>query len=190
MNGEMKEKMNRASHSWRQSDLRRKSSLATPKGVSGTSSRNLRNKVSKAPPGSPAPWLALGIIIFFLAACAADNKKLAGQYALELQYYEYSFNFANRNMNQQAYESCTRTQILKSECFTTLVQSMLAKNISVPESYCNEIHPKEKMNMTQEAFRLVYGEIDPLLQKEIKEKLRPSKQRILQLEKIKGRCLQ
>jgi len=149
---------------------------------------SLRSKCCRADPRRPAPWMAL-LVIVFLSACT-DHRMLANQYNVELQYYEYSYNFANRNMNEQAFESCQQTHILRSECFTTLVQSLLSKNIPVPKDYCSEIHPGERMNMTMAAFKLVYGSMDADLKKEVKEKLNPSASRTGQVQSIKDRCSQ
>ena len=125
----------------------------------------------------------------FLVACT-DHSTLASEYNLELQYYQYSVNFANLDMNTEAYEACTQTKILRNECFTSLVQNFMANDIFIPKEFCDQIIPNEKMPMTMTAFEVVYNPIDEDLRAELKEKLNPSKKRINTLKQIKEECYQ
>lgn len=126
--------------------------------------------------------------MFIMTACSQDHIKLAEQYNLELRYYINSAKFSDLNMTQEAFVSCNRTEVLRSECFTTLAQDLLIKKEDIKEEICNSIIPKEKMRMTEEAFQLVYPEQDANLEAELKEKLKPSKERKLSIAKIKEEC--
>jgi hypothetical protein len=117
-----------------------------------------------------------------------SNEELAAKYKLELQYYNNAVKFAELNMNSQAIESCEMTHTLRSECFTSLTQMYMSKNITMNKSWCDEIHPQEKMNMTMKAFQMVYPEIDDPLKKELKEKISPTKQKKAALFEIRSEC--
>jgi len=133
--------------------------------------------------------LLLIVTLVILSACTTNNTELATQYKLDLQYYQYAIGFQNKNMTEQAVQSCSRTKTLSSECYTSLVQDSLSKKIQIKKEICNKIQPEYKINMTMQAFRLVYPEITGELQKELKEMLKPSKERIQTLTKIKTDCV-
>ncbi len=133
-------------------------------------------------------FIIIAVIILITSCSYERDKQLAEHYKLDLQYYQNSVSFASLNMMDQAYMSCTKTEILKSECFTSLVQSMLSKNINPAKEFCDEINPQEKMYMTKKAFTYVYPVIDEDLEEELNEKLNPSSQRIETLNIIKEQC--
>lgn len=125
-----------------------------------------------------------------LSGCSEEKSRhSAEQYKLELQYYQFAMNFLNLNMSNESETSCKRTVLLRNECFTTLVQKSMEKNLSLKMEWCYEIHPEEKMPMTMNAFSYVYTEMDKDLKNELKEKISPSRKRIATLQKIREECL-
>ncbi len=132
--------------------------------------------------------LLLAITLFFLACTSEKDIELAEQYRLDLQYYQNAVQFSSLNMHEEAKGSCDQTIHLKSECYTTYVQDLIAKGVQPQTESCNTIKPAEKMGMTMNAFRLVYPDIDKDLKKELKEKMNPSEQRINALTQIKEEC--
>jgi hypothetical protein len=132
--------------------------------------------------------LILLSIIFMMTACSEKHVEMAEKYKLDLNYYENSVRFSGLNMNEEAYTSCLQTTLLRSECFTTLVQELMSKDIAPEKSYCDEIMPEQKMEMSMKAFEFVYKDIDDELKEEFKEKINPSEKRIEALKKIKEEC--
>ncbi len=127
--------------------------------------------------------------VVVLTGCMTElDRQLAREYRLDLQHHQYAVNFAKENMTEEAVGSCMQAKILKSECFVSLVQYMMSNEVTLKKEYCDEIKPGQSVNMTMNAFRLVYPVIDKALKKDIKEKLRPSKQNIASLEYIKEEC--
>jgi len=122
-------------------------------------------------------------------ACSANPEELAARYKLELQYADYALKFAEQNMTKEAFESCNRTAVLRSECFTGIAMNEIGKRNKVEKSWCDEIIPDKRMDMTKKAFEIAYPEQDANLKKEISEKLRPSKNRIQTLQKIRQECM-
>lgn len=127
------------------------------------------------------------IAVVVLTGCMTElDRQLAREYRLDLQHHQYAVNFAKENMTEEAVGSCMQTKILKSECFVSLAQ--LSNDISLKKEYCDEIKPGQSVNMTMNAFRLVYPVIDKALKKDIKEKLRPPRSSVASLEYVKGEC--
>ncbi len=126
---------------------------------------------------------------FILLSACQSNKELAESYRLELQYYENSVRFMNLTMIDEAYMSCKETDMLRSECFTTLVQQMLARNLDPAKEFCDEIDPSYRMPMTIDAFYMAYQNVSEDLKKEFIEKRKPSEERQRQIRKIKEECL-
>jgi hypothetical protein len=131
--------------------------------------------------------LLIIIIALFMAGCGYDHYPLAQQYKLELNYYENSVRFLNQGMKQEAIDACHRTQILRNECFTTLVQHLMMLELE-PGEFCDEIRPGQGMNMTMKAFKIVYDDMDRPLYDELKLKLDPSEERIQARKQIKHDC--
>ncbi|MBD3163856.1 hypothetical protein GF323_01540 [Candidatus Woesearchaeota archaeon] len=129
------------------------------------------------------------LLILVLTACTGHNE-MAKQYKLELNYYENSVKFTNLKMVDEAYDSCMRTEMLRTECFTSLAQSIMARNITPAQEFCMQINPDYEMPMSRKAFELVYREVDKTLALELREKIRPSAQRKETLKRIKEECLQ
>lgn len=132
-------------------------------------------------------FVLLGLLI--ICGCMKVNHdELASQYRLDLQYNDNAIKFAGLNMMDEAEMSCSHTKILRSECYTSLVQRMMSKDIPPKKVFCDEIQPEISINMTPKAFELVYGNIDKSMQAEIMEKLEPGRKRIEMLIKIKEDC--
>src|SRR3989344_5636961 len=125
------------------------------------------------------------IIALIIIGCTVSNEQKASQYKLDLQYYQYAISFMNKNMNDNARASCERAVMLRSECFTSYVQTLLSKDIPPMKADCDAIHPEERMGMNWKSFELVYGAMEEELKKELQEKLRPSPQRIQTIARIK-----
>ena len=95
----------------------------------------------------------------------------------------------------EKYEASVRERVKESKAaLPNMGPSMnmppknLIKKEDIKEEICNSIIPNEKMRMTQEAFQLVYPKQDTNLEAELKEKLRPSKERKQTITKIKEEC--
>ncbi|MBR9699875.1 hypothetical protein GOV09_05445 [Candidatus Woesearchaeota archaeon] len=131
-------------------------------------------------------WLIALLIL--MTACTQYDEQLAQRYKLDLTYHDYASKFIQREDMQQAENACKRTVIARNECFMTIVQHALAQEKEIPERWCGEIHPEEKLAMTQDAFEEAYIEIDDTLQQELDEQLDPSQQRIATLQQIKEDC--
>ena len=128
------------------------------------------------------------ILVLLLTACASEEDyALAQKYKLELNYYENSVKFLDLGMREEAIESCERTELLRNECFTSLIQRMMQGNVD-PNEYCEEVDPGQGINMTMAAFRIVYGKIDKYLNRELKQKINPAEARVHTLKQIKYDC--
>jgi len=125
-------------------------------------------------------------LLIFVVACT-DNEQLAYRYKLDLNYYEYAEKFIEANMTNEAIETCLRTVYVKDECFITLFQNLRLKQIDYNKSICEYIKAEEK-NITMSAFKMVYLKIDDSLKKELKEKIKPSKEKIMRYETLRDDC--
>ena len=131
--------------------------------------------------------ILLVALMFIMTACKSDVE-LAEQYNLDLKYYGNALKFEKLNMSEEAFTSCNRTSILKSECFISLAQFSTVKKTQIRKEVCDGIIPNEKMGMTKDAFRLVYVNSYETLEPELKEKLRPSRERVKVNKQIKEEC--
>jgi len=127
------------------------------------------------------------LLVVVLFGCA-NHTQLADVYRVDLQYYEYSVGFAANDMMDQAYATCMRTSVLRSECFITLAQELMSRKVKFPSMYCDQINPEYKMDMTIMAFEQVYGYLDDDLYAEAKEKIKPSRIRRARIQTIKNEC--
>ena len=131
----------------------------------------------------------LGIMLVLLVSCQGKSDlELAKQYKLELNYYGNSVKFTDLNMTNEASLSCNQTEMLRTECFASLVQTELNKGNDVREEWCDAINPSHRIKMSNNAFNLVYKEIDDTLLEELGEKRWPSKERKEELQEIKDDC--
>jgi hypothetical protein len=134
--------------------------------------------------------IIFSILTVLMFGCTPiDDAQLAERYKLDLQYSDQALKFMDMNMTQEAEMSCNMTATLRSDCFTIIVMQQISKSIAPKKNWCQEIKPNEKINMSRQAYGYVYPEINADLQRELNQKLNPSKDRRRTLQQIKDNCL-
>jgi hypothetical protein len=130
------------------------------------------------------------MILLFSSGCSSkEDVQRAKKYKLELNYYQNSVKQLDNGLLDKALISCEQTEMLKSECYTSLVQKLMINEQPVKKEYCENIVPDYRMNMTMRAFLLVYAKIDDGLRQELELKINPSYERMEDFQKIKNECL-
>jgi hypothetical protein len=126
-------------------------------------------------------------ILFFVSCKPLTEHEIANLYKLDLQYIQNSKKFSSLGMNEESYNSCMQTSIMRNDCFSILIADRMSKNITITKDICDEIIPDEKTRLTTSSLRIVYENITDYKDSDLSQNL-DSKQRTESLKKIRSEC--